>query len=82
MIVLCLHTIGVSIGLQVVDIVGRHTPVGSQGPALVNFQRRYTLPFGYSDVFIGPPAGTNSIGINQGILRAHFFISHRNIYDG
>lgn len=69
-------------GIQVVDIASRHTPVGSHGPALVNFATRYTLPHGYADIFIGPPAGTNSIGLNQGIFQAHGFIPHRNQYDG
>lgn len=69
-------------GIQVVDIAERHTPVGNHGPALVNFLPRYTLPYGYADVFIGPPAGTNSIGLNTGIFRAHGFIPHRHQYDG
>lgn len=69
-------------GIQVVDIADRHAPIGSRGPALVNFEPRYTLPYGYADIFIGPPAGTNSIGLNQGIFQAHGFIPHRNNYDG
>lgn len=69
-------------GIQVVDIAERHTPVGSHGPALMNFLPHYTLPYGYADVFIGPPAGTNSIGLNTGIFRAHGFVPHRHQYDG
>lgn len=32
---------------------------------------RFGLPsfFGYHDFLIGPPAGTNFIGLNQGVLR-------------
>lgn len=71
-----------SMGIQVVDIADRHAAVGSHGPALMNFETRYTLPYGFADIFIGPPAGTNSIGLNQGIFRAHGFIPHRNQYDG
>lgn len=67
-----------SVGIQVVDIAGRHTAVDSHGPALVNFEPRFTFPLGYSDVFIGPPAGTNSISMNQGIFQAHGFVHHRN----
>lgn len=74
--------LGASIGIQVVDIAERHASVGNHGPALVNFSPRFTLPFGYADVFIGPPAGTNSIALNQGIFRAHGFIPHRPNYDG
>lgn len=68
--------------IQVVDIAGRHASVGAHGPALVNFLPRYTLPYGYADVFIGPPAGTSSIGLNTGIFRAHGFIPQRHQYDG
>lgn len=69
-------------GIQVVDIAEQHTPVGSYGPALVNFEPSYTLPNGFADIFIGPPAGTTSIGLNQGIFRAHGFVPHWNRYDG
>lgn len=71
-----------SMGIQVVDIADRHTSVGNHGPALMNFEPRYTLPYGFSDVFIGPPLGTNAIGLNTGIFRAHGFIPHRHQYDG
>lgn len=71
-----------AMGIQVVDIAERHTPVGSYGPALVNFEPSYTLPNGFADIFIGPPAGTTSIRLNQGIFRAHGFVPHRNRYDG
>lgn len=71
-----------SSGIQVVDIAERHSSVGNHGPALMNFQPRYTLPYGYSDVFIGPPLGTNAIGLNTGIFRAHGFVPHRHQYDG
>ncbi|XP_031632396.1 uncharacterized protein LOC116346465 [Contarinia nasturtii] len=72
-----------SFGIQVIDIASRYTD-GPQGPALMNFEPRYSLPYGYADVFIGPPAGTNSIALNQGIFRAHGFIPRRNNnnYDG
>lgn len=68
--------------IQVVDIAERHGPVGTHHPALVNFFPRYTLPYGYADVFIGPPAGTSAIGLNTGIFRAHGLIPHRHQYDG
>lgn len=74
--------LGLSVGIQVVDIAGRHSPVGNHGPALMNFEPRYTLPYGFSDVFIGPPLGTNAIGLNTGIFRAHGFVPHRHQYDG
>lgn len=73
---------GNCMAIQVVDIAERHTAAGSHGPALVNFLPRYTLPYGYADVLIGPPAGTNSIGLNTGIFRAHGFLPQRHQYDG
>ncbi|XP_055305752.1 uncharacterized protein LOC129570236 [Sitodiplosis mosellana] len=81
-ILLCLCTFKNAMGIQVVDIAGRYAAIGSRGPALVNFEPHYTLPYGYADIFIGPPAGTNSIGLKQGIFRANGFIPHRNNYDG
>lgn len=69
-------------GIQVVDISRRHTPVGNYGPALTNFIPHHIHPYGFADVFIGPLAGTTSIGLNTGIFRAHGFIPHRHQYDG
>lgn len=77
----CLALFKTSFGIQVIDIAGRYE--GPHGHALINFEPRYSLSNGYDDVFIGPPAGTNSIGLNRGIFHAHGFIPRRNNnYDG